>query len=120
MKKTEKELRKLKRSDLLELMLLQSEEIDRLRLSATFSLLERRDVIVVASVSCIYGLGDPIDYKNMVISLRTGMEKRREELIGHFKSVKAIRQASIEELCAVVPKNTAQAVWSYFRQEEEE
>ena len=48
---------------------------------ATAALFERRDVIVVASVSCIYGLGDPIDYKNMVISLRTGMEKRREELI---------------------------------------
>ena len=46
-------------------------------------------------------------------------KKRRGELIGHFKSVKAIRQASIEELSAVVPKNTAQAVWSYFRQEEE-
>ena len=58
-----------------------NEEIERLRHSATAALFERRDVIVVASVSCIYGLGDPIDYKNMVISLRTGMEKRREELI---------------------------------------
>ena len=58
-----------------------NEEIDRLRHSATSSLFERRDVIVVASVSCIYGLGDPIDYKNMVISLRAGQEKSREELI---------------------------------------
>ncbi len=58
-----------------------NEEIERLRHSATAALFERRDVIVVASVSCIYGLGDPIDYKNMVISLRTGTEKRREELI---------------------------------------
>ncbi len=57
-----------------------NEEIERLRHSATSALFERRDVIVVASVSCIYGLGDPIDYKNMVISLRTGMEKSREEL----------------------------------------
>ncbi|MCC8129140.1 MAG: excinuclease ABC subunit UvrB [Clostridiales bacterium] len=58
-----------------------NEEIERLRHSATAALFERRDVIVVASVSCIYGLGDPIDYKNMVISLRTGMEKRREDLL---------------------------------------
>ncbi len=58
-----------------------NDEIERLRHSATSSLFERRDVIVVASVSCIYGLGDPIDYKNMVISLRTGMEKSREELM---------------------------------------
>ncbi len=58
-----------------------NEEIERLRHSATSSLFERRDVIVVASVSCIYGLGDPIDYKNMVISLRTGMEKSREDLM---------------------------------------
>ena len=58
-----------------------NEEIERLRHSATAALFERRDVIVVASVSCIYGLGDPIDYKNMVISLRTGMEKPREELL---------------------------------------
>lgn len=57
-----------------------NDEIERLRHSATSSLFERRDVIVVSSVSCIYGLGDPIDYKNMVISLRTGMQKPREEL----------------------------------------
>jgi len=58
-----------------------NDEIERLRHSATSSLFERRDVIVVASVSCIYGLGNPIDYKNMVISLRTGMEKSRDDLI---------------------------------------
>ena len=51
-----------------------NEEIDRLRHSATSALFERRDVIVVSSVSCLYGLGDPIDYKSMVISLRVGME----------------------------------------------
>ena len=58
-----------------------NEEIDRLRHSATASLSERRDVIIVASVSCIYSLGDPIDYREMVISLRQGMEKSREELM---------------------------------------
>ncbi len=58
-----------------------NEEIDRLRHSATSALAERRDVIVVSSVSCIYGLGDPIDYKNMVISLREGQEYNRDSLI---------------------------------------
>ena len=58
-----------------------NDEIDRLRHSATSALAERRDVIIVASVSCIYSLGDPIDYKSMVISLRQGMEKNRDELI---------------------------------------
>ena len=58
-----------------------NDEIEKLRHSATSSLSERRDVIIVASVSCIYTLGDPIDYRNMVISLRTGMEKDRDELI---------------------------------------
>lgn len=56
-------------------------EIDKLRHSATMALMERKDVIIVASVSCIYGLGDPIDYKNMVISLRPGMIKDRDEVI---------------------------------------
>lgn len=58
-----------------------NEEIDRLRHSATSALFEREDVIIVASVSCIYSLGDPIDYKNMVISLRPGMEKNRDDLL---------------------------------------
>ena len=58
-----------------------NDEIERLRHSATSSLSERRDVIVVSSVSCIYGLGDPIDYASMVISLRPGQQKDRDELL---------------------------------------
>ncbi|MEE0060826.1 MAG: DEAD/DEAH box helicase family protein, partial [Acutalibacteraceae bacterium] len=58
-----------------------NDEIDKLRHSATLALSERRDVIIVASVSCIYSLGNPIDYRNMVISLRPGMEKSRDELL---------------------------------------
>lgn len=58
-----------------------NDEIDKLRHSATSSLAERRDVIVVSSVSCIYSLGNPIDYKNMILSLRVGMEKPRDELL---------------------------------------
>ena len=58
-----------------------NDEIEKLRHSATSALSERRDVIIVASVSCIYTLGDPIDYRNMVISLRLGMQKDRDELI---------------------------------------
>ena len=58
-----------------------NDEIDKLRHSATLALSERRDVIIVASVSCIYSLGSPIDYRNMVISLRSGMEKNRDDLL---------------------------------------
>ncbi len=58
-----------------------NEEIDRLRLAATASLLERRDVIVVASVSCIYGLGEPDDFQNMMVSLRVGAPMERDELL---------------------------------------
>ena len=58
-----------------------NEEIDKLRLSATAALVERRDVIVIASVSCIYGLGSPEDYLGMMVSLRPGMEKSREEVM---------------------------------------
>ncbi|MBQ6266903.1 MAG: excinuclease ABC subunit UvrB [Clostridia bacterium] len=64
-----------------------NDEIDKLRHSATSALSERRDVIIVASVSCIYTLGDPIDYRSMVISLRTGMEKTRDELIEKLVSI---------------------------------
>lgn len=58
-----------------------NEEIDRLRYSATASLAERRDVIIVASVSCIYGLGSPVDYENQTLSLRPGMQKTRNEIL---------------------------------------
>ncbi len=58
-----------------------NDEIDKLRHSATLALSERRDVIIVASVSCIYSLGNPIDYRNMVISLRPGIEKSRDDLL---------------------------------------
>lgn len=58
-----------------------NENLDKLRHSATFALLERRDVLIVSSVSCIYGLGDPDDYKNMMLSLRVGMEKDRDEML---------------------------------------
>lgn len=61
-----------------------NDEIDKLRHSATMALFERRDVIVVASVSCIYGLGDPEDYSEMVISLRPGMEADRDEIVSRL------------------------------------
>ncbi len=64
-----------------------NEEIDRLRHSATSSLSERRDVIIVSSVSCIYSLGNPIDYKTMVISLRPNMKKSRDELINELVEI---------------------------------
>ncbi len=58
-----------------------NDEIDKLRLSATAALAERKDVIIIASVSCIYGLGSPVDYKEMILSLRPGMERDRDEVI---------------------------------------
>ncbi len=58
-----------------------NDEIDKLRHSATAALFETRDVIVIASVSCIYGLGDPIDYENLIVSLRPGMQKERDEVL---------------------------------------
>ena len=64
-----------------------NDEIDKLRHSATSALSERNDVIIVASVSCIYSLGSPYDYKNMIISLREGMEKTREELIAKLVQI---------------------------------
>ena len=64
-----------------------NDEIDKLRHSATSALLERRDVIIVASVSCIYGLGEPGEYKRLVVSLRTGMEKSREEVLRQLVNI---------------------------------
>jgi excinuclease ABC subunit B len=68
-----------------------NDEIDKLRHSATMSLFERRDTIIVASVSCIYGLGDPIDYENLVVSLRPGMQKDRNEVMKHLISIQYVR-----------------------------
>ena len=65
-----------------------NEEIDRLRHSATSALFERRDVIVVASVSCLYGLGDPIDYKSMVISLRVGQERPMDDVLKKLAEIR--------------------------------
>lgn len=64
-----------------------NDEIDKLRHSATLALAERRDVIIVASVSCIYSLGSPIDYRTMVISIRKGMELSRDELLARLVSI---------------------------------
>ena len=68
-----------------------NDEIDKLRHSATMSLFERRDVIIVTSVSCIYGLGDPIDYENLVVSLRPGMIKDRDEVIRKLVDIQYVR-----------------------------
>jgi excinuclease ABC subunit B len=68
-----------------------NDEIDKLRHSATASLFERKDVIVVASVSCIYGLGSPIDYENLVLSLRPGMEKDRDAIIRKLVDIQYTR-----------------------------
>ena len=64
-----------------------NDEIDRLRHSATAALSERRDVVIVASVSCIYSLGDPEEYKDQIVSLRRGMTKSRDELISELVSI---------------------------------
>ncbi|SHI18185.1 excinuclease ABC subunit UvrB [Sporanaerobacter acetigenes] len=68
-----------------------NDEIDKLRHSATAALFERKDVIIVSSVSCIYGLGDPIDYENLVISIRPGMIKDRDEIIRKLVDIQYVR-----------------------------
>jgi len=68
-----------------------NDEIDKLRHSATAALTERRDVIIIASVSCIYGLGSPIDYQNMTVSLRPGMERDRDEVIRKLVDIQYTR-----------------------------
>ncbi|MDU6788398.1 MAG: DEAD/DEAH box helicase family protein, partial [Veillonella sp.] len=68
-----------------------NDEIDKLRHSATMSLFERRDVIIVASVSCIYGLGDPEDYSDLVLSLRLGQTKSRDEILSKLVDIQYTR-----------------------------
>ena len=74
-----------------------NDEIDKLRHSATSALFERRDVIIVASVSCIYGLGSPFDYENQMISIRPGMEKPRRELLRKLVDIQYTRNDMVLE-----------------------
>ena len=76
-----------------------NDEIDKLRLSATASLTERRDVVVVASVSCIYGLGSPDDYQEMIVSLRPGMTKDRDDVIRELIDIQYNRNDMEMERC---------------------
>lgn len=68
-----------------------NDEIDKLRHSATLALFEKRDVIIVASVSCIYGLGDPEDYRKLTVSIRQGMEQDRNEIMSHLVDIQFVR-----------------------------
>lgn len=68
-----------------------NDEIDKLRHSATSSLFERQDVLIVASVSCIYGLGNPTEYRDLVLSLRVGMEKERNEVLRDLVDIQYAR-----------------------------
>jgi len=88
-----------------------NEEIDRLRHSATAALFERRDVIIVASVSCIYGLGDPEDYTDLMLSLRVGMTKDRDEVIEKLVSIRYERNdAILERNCFRVRGDTLELI----------
>ncbi|MGI5937090.1 MAG: excinuclease ABC subunit UvrB [Oscillospiraceae bacterium] len=93
-----------------------NDEIERLRHSATSSLFERRDVIVVASVSCIYGLGDPIDYANMVISLRPGQTRSLDELLHRLIDIRYERNdIAFERNCFRVRGDTVEVFPAYAR-----
>lgn len=97
-----------------------NQEIDRLRHSATAGLMERRDVIIVASVSCIYGLGDPEDYVNMMISLRPGMVKDRDEVINKLVEMQYtrndidFRRSTFRvrgDVLEIFPSDSADRIW---------
>ena len=93
-----------------------NDEIERLRHSATSSLFERRDVIVVSSVSCIYGLGDPIDYANMVISLRVGQTRNRDEILNKLVEIRYSRNdVAFERNCFRVRGDTLEIFPAYSR-----
>ncbi len=77
-----------------------NDEIDKLRHSATAALFERRDVIIVASVSCIYGLGSPLDYEEQMLSLRPGMEKSREDILRKLVDIQYTRNDMVLERCS--------------------
>ena len=93
-----------------------NDEIDRLRLSATCALLERRDVIVVSSVSCIYGLGEPDDFANLVVSLRVGAEWDRDELLRRLVEIRYERNdIAFERNMFRVRGDTEEIYLAYYR-----
>ena len=93
-----------------------NEEIDRLRLSATASLIERRDVIVVSSVSCIYGLGEPEDFANMMVSVRVGAEMARDELIKRLVEIRYERNDIAFERNMIRVRGDVLEVWpAYYK-----
>ena len=93
-----------------------NDEIDRLRLSATCALLERRDVIVVSSVSCIYGLGEPDDFANLVVSLRVGAEWDRDELLRRLVEIRYERNdIAFERNMFRVRGDTVEIYPAYYR-----
>ena len=93
-----------------------NDEIDRLRLSATCALLERRDVIVVSSVSCIYGLGEPDDFANLVVSLRVGAEWDRDELLRRLVEIRYERNdIAFERNMSRVRGDTVEIYPAYYR-----
>lgn len=95
-----------------------NDEIDRLRHSATSALSERRDVIIVSSVSCIYSLGDPIDYKNMVVSLRPGMELEREELLRRLIAIQYERNDVALERNRFRVRGDTVEIWPVYSDED--
>ena len=95
-----------------------NDEIDRLRHSATSALSERRDVIIVSSVSCIYSLGDPIDYKSMVISIRPGMEMSREELIRRLIAIQYERNDIAFERNRFRVRGDTVEIWPVYSDED--
>ncbi len=95
-----------------------NDEIDRLRHSATSALSERRDVIIVSSVSCIYSLGDPIDYKKMVVSLRPGMDYSRDELIRRLISIQYERNDVALERNRFRVRGDTVEVWPVYSDED--
>lgn len=85
-----------------------NDEIDKLRHSATMALMERKDVIIISSVSCIYGLGDPIDYKNMVVSLRPNTIRDRDEII--HKLIEILIQSCLLERSNTIISKAARSL----------
>ena len=92
-----------------------NDEIDKLRLSATASLIERRDVIIISSVSCIYGLGEPENFEKMMVSLRPGMEKDRDEVLRQLIDIQYDRNEMDFKRCMRSHGNTAVLCFSQSR-----